>query len=131
MQLRIEPWSFRIQVGHSYHWTHSRGPSEFAPLDPRQRSGSKSAYYSQARGLSRLQLSFSLSQSDIFPSLPKLTFLPTLSAPLDPRQRSGSKSAYYSQARGLSRLQPSFSLSQSDIFPSLPKLMFLPTLSSE
>ena len=32
------------------------------PLDPWQRSGSKSAYISQTRGLSRLQLSFSLSQ---------------------------------------------------------------------
>ena len=37
------------------------------PLDPWQRSRSKSAYKSQARGLSRLQLSFFLSPSNTLP----------------------------------------------------------------
>ena len=56
IQLGIEPGTFRLLVGPSYHWT--TGPM----AEERKQA---SLYNSHARGLSRLQLFFSLSWSDI------------------------------------------------------------------
>ena len=55
-----DPIQLGIELGTFYALTTE-------PLDPWQRSRSKSAYKSQARGLSRLQLSFFLSPSNTLP----------------------------------------------------------------